>query len=72
MNIVILRGNLTRDPELRVVNANGRAIDVVVFGIAVNERFTKANGDKGEKTNFFNCEAWDSGARTIDQIFKML
>lgn len=64
MNKVFLKGNLTRDPELRSVSEK---TDVVNFGIAVNRRFNKANGDKGEETNFFDCEAWDSGARTIYQ-----
>jgi len=66
MNIVVLKGNLTRDPEIKVVNTgNGKQSSVVSLTIAVNRFFTKANGEKAKESTFIPCEAWDTGAETI-------
>lgn len=70
MNINILRGNLARDPELRVVNTSGKQTSVVNFTVAVSREYTKANGEKDKVTTFVPCEAWDSGADVIAQSFK--
>lgn len=70
MNITLLKGNLARDPELRIVNPNGKQTSVVNFTIAVNRDYTKANGEKDKITSFINCEAWDSGAETIAESLK--
>ena len=70
MNINILRGNLARDPELRVVNTGGKQTSVVNFTVAVYREYTKSNGEKDKVTTFVPCEAWDSGAEIIGQSFK--
>lgn len=71
MNIVILRGNLARDPELRTINGGtDRETSVVNFTVAVSREFTKADGVKDKITSFINCEAWDSGAELIASSFK--
>lgn len=71
MNIVILRGNLARDPELRTINGGtNRETSVVNFTVAVSREFTKADGAKDKITSFINCEAWDSGAELIASSFK--
>jgi single-strand DNA-binding protein len=70
MNIVILRGNLARDPELRVVNSGEKQTSVVNFTIATSREFTKANGTQDKVTSFIQCEAWDSGAEAIATSFK--
>lgn len=70
MNINILRGNLARDPEIRVVNTNGKQTSVVNFTVAVSREYTKSNGEKDKVTTFVPCEAWDSGAEIIGQSFK--
>lgn len=69
MNLVILRGNLTRDPELRSVNTGGKQTSVVNFTVATSREFTRANGTKDKITSFVPCEAWDSGAETIKASF---
>ena len=69
MNINILRGNLARDPELRVVTINGKQTSVVNFTVAVSREYTKANGEKDKVTTFVPCEAWDSGAEIIGDSF---
>ena len=70
MNINILRGNLARDPEIRVVNTNGKQTSVVNFTVAVSREYTKSNGERDKVTTFVPCEAWDSGAEIIGQSFK--
>lgn len=70
MNINILRGNLARDPEVRVVNTAGKQTTVVNFTVAVSREYTKSNGDKDKVTTFVPCEAWDTGAEIIADSFK--
>lgn len=70
MNITILRGNLARDPELRVVNTGGKQTAVVNFTVAVSREYTKSDGEKDKVTSFINCEAWDTGAEVIAESFK--
>ena len=53
MNIVILSGNLTRDPEYGTTK-NGVAC--CKFGIAVQKKYSDANGERG--VDFFDCIAW--------------
>lgn len=70
MNITLLKGNLARDPELRVININGKQTSVVNFTVATSREYTKSNGEKDKVTSFINCEAWDSGAEVIGSSFK--
>lgn len=70
MNLVVLRGNLARDPEIRTVNTNGKQTSVVNFTVAVSREFTKANGSSDKITTFAACEAWDTGAEAIASSFK--
>lgn len=70
MNITLLRGNLARDPELRVVNTGGKQTSVVNFTVAVSRDYVKANGEKDKIASFINCEAWDTGAEMIAESFK--
>lgn len=57
MNVVLLVGNLTRDPEMRYT-PGGKA--VTEFTVAVNEGF-------GEKrtTEYIRCEAWERLAESV-------
>jgi len=69
MNITLLRGNLVRDPELRMVNTSGKQTAVVNFTVAVSREYTKSSGERDKITSFINCEAWDSGAEMIADSF---
>jgi single-strand DNA-binding protein len=69
MNLVILRGNLARDPEMRRVNTGGKETAVVNFTVATSREYTKSNGEKDKVTSFINCEAWDTGAEIIGESF---
>lgn len=68
MNLVILRGNLARDPELRVVGEKRTA--VVNFTVATSREFTRADGTQDKVTSFITCEAWDSGAVAVSNTLK--
>jgi len=70
MNLVILRGNLARDPEIRTVNPGGRQTSVANFTIAVSREFTKQSGEVDKITTFVQCEAWDTGAEAIGESLK--
>lgn len=70
MNIVMLRGNLTRDPELRSVTTGDKQTSVVSFTVAVSKDFTRANGTKDKIVSYIQCEAWDSGAEVIGSSFQ--
>lgn len=56
-NRVVLAGNLTRDPELRVTQ---EGVPVAGFGIAVNRVKSKS-----ETVDFFNVSAWRELGETV-------
>lgn len=64
----MLKGNLARDPELRVVGE--KQTSVVNFTIATSREFTKSDDTQGKITTFVQCEAWDSAADAIAASFK--
>lgn len=59
MNKTMIIGNLTKDPELRTVNAGGQSVSVCRLSVAVNERYR----DK-ESTTYFEVSAWRGLADT--------
>jgi len=65
MNYVALKGNVTRDPEIKVLNINGKSVTVCNFTLAVSRKFKKANGDTEQDTTFVSCEVWDTGAEIL-------
>ena len=62
-NRITLVGNLTRDPEIRYVDAGGKA--VTKFALAVNRR-SKA----GDETMFIDIVAWDRLGEICNQYLK--
>ncbi len=68
MQSVVIKGNLTRDPELKTISSVNGDVEVVNFTVAESRKFTKKDGTKHEETTFINCEAWAAGARLIDQL----
>lgn len=61
MNIIVLTGRLTRDPEVRY----GKETDVAHFTLAVDDF------EKGEKTaDFFDCVAFGNLAKFADEYLK--
>lgn len=64
-NKVILMGNLTRDPETRATNSGQ---SVTNFSIAVNDTWVK-DGERQERANFIECDAWGQRGDTIAKYF---
>jgi single-strand DNA-binding protein len=67
LNKVMLIGNLTRDPELKIT-PSGAA--VCTFGMATNSRYKKPDGSYEELTNFHNIVAWSKLAEICGQMLK--
>ncbi len=61
-NKVILMGNLTRDPELRVPASTGNPL--CNFGLAVNRRF-RVGEEQREETTFVDMTAFGRQAEVI-------
>ena len=66
-NKVILMGNLTRDPELRVT-ANGLSIGKL--GLAVNRVFSTKDGERREETTFVDIDAFGKQAEVISKYMR--
>jgi len=66
-NLVVLRGNLTRDVEVKTL---GSGTTVANFSIAVNRRFKNAKDELQEETSFIDCEAWGPKATNIEKLFR--
>ncbi len=62
VNKVILIGNLTRDPELRVTP---KGTPLCQFGLAINRKFKDDSGQSREETTFVDIEAWGKQAEVI-------
>jgi len=63
----MLVGNLTRDPEMRML-ASGQ--QMVRFGVAVNRVYKDAQGQRHEEANFFNVTAFAKQAETLAHYAK--
>jgi single-strand DNA-binding protein len=64
-NKVILMGNLTRDPELRVT-PNGHTI--CKFGLAVNRTYSLQDGSQREETTFVDIDSFGRQAEVISKF----
>ena len=64
-NKVILMGNLTRDPELRMTGTNG--MTVARLRLAVNERRRDRNGQVQDFPVYIDVDAWDKLAELCGQ-----
>lgn len=64
INLVVLTGNLTRDPELR--NTAG-GTPVLQFSMAVNDR-VKENGEWKDRPNYIDCTMFGSRAEGLSRF----
>lgn len=62
LNKVLLIGNLTRDPELRVAP---RGTPICQFGLAVNRKSKDESGAERDETTFLDVEAWGKQADLV-------
>lgn len=63
MNLVILTGRLTKDPEIRENNEN----KVAMYTLAVDKRF-KREGQA--EADFIRCKAWNKAADFAEKYLK--
>ncbi|MCC6563548.1 single-stranded DNA-binding protein [Candidatus Uhrbacteria bacterium] len=64
LNRAMIIGNVTRDPEVRTT-PTGQT--VCSFGIATNQQWTDAQGQKQQRTEFHNVVAWGKLAEICGQ-----
>lgn len=66
-NKVILLGNLTRDPELRVTSGGN---SICKLGMAVSRQFTTKDGEKREETTFVDIDSFGKQAEVISKYMR--
>lgn len=64
MNLILLHGRLTRDPEM---STTAGGIETCKFTVAVNRPVGK---DKEKQVDFIPCKAWRQTAAFIAKYFK--
>lgn len=67
INQVTTQGNITRDIDLTYAKT-GTAI--ANFGIAINEVFKDASGNKVEKVHFVDCTAFGNTAENLAKYYR--
>lgn len=63
-NKVIIVGNLTRDPELRVTP---QGLSICKLSLAVNRNYKTANGEDQEETTYVDVDAFGKPAEIISK-----
>lgn len=66
MNLCVLKGNITRDIEMRHTPSG---VAVVEFGVAINRRWTTNDGEKKDSVTFVDCRAWREVAEAVHKHF---
>ena len=62
LNKVMLMGNLTRDPELRVTP---KGTPICQFSLAINRQFKMESGESREEVIYVDIDAWGKQGETI-------
>jgi single-strand DNA-binding protein len=65
INKVILVGRITRDPEVKMINADTAVCN---FSLACNRPYTRENGER--EADFINCVAWRKQAENMGKFVK--
>ena len=63
-NRILLKGNLTRDPEYKTIAKDGRDSELVAFRVAVNETI----GGR-EETVYFDVDGWNNHSKYAQSVF---
>ena len=64
MNVAVISGRLTRDPEVKTTQSGA---EVCSFTVAVDRRFKTASGER--EADFISCVAWRQTAEFIGKYF---
>lgn len=62
-----MSGNLTRDPEIRLINER---LTVGTIGLAVTTFMRGKNGEEKEETCFLDCTLWNEKALDAQKYLK--
>jgi single-strand DNA-binding protein len=65
-NKVIVMGNLTRDPEMRVTPAG---LAICKFSVAINRKFKLQSGEEREEVTYVDVDAFGKQAEVIAKFF---
>ena len=65
INRVNISGNLTRDPELRATQGG---MQILSFGVAVNDRRRNAQGEWEDVPNFIDCVVFGNRAAPLSRF----
>lgn len=66
LNVVILAGNLTRDPELRTFQSGS---SVCQFSLAINRRYN-VQGEWREETTFVDCDCFGKSGENVNEYLR--
>lgn len=66
-HILIIIGNLGRDPEMKYTNS-GQA--VTSFSVASSRTYTSQSGERVKETTWFRCSAWGKLAEVCNEYLK--
>ena len=66
-NKVILVGNLTRDPELRVTSTG---LSICKLGLAVNRSYTTKDGESKDETTYVDVDAFGKQAEILGKYMQ--
>ena len=66
-NKVILVGNLTRDPELRVT---GTGLSICKIGLAVNRSYTSKDGESKDETTYVDVDSFGKQAEILGKYMQ--
>ena len=64
LNKIMVIGNVGTDPEMRYTPSGN---PVTSFRLATNRRYTTADGERHEETEWFTVVAWSSLAEQVNQ-----
>lgn len=64
MNLIVLKGRLTREPEIKTTQTGTK---VTSFNIAVQRNFKNQQGEY--EADFFNCSAFGSTSELLEKYF---
>lgn len=64
LNKVMLIGNVGRDPEISNLDKGGK---VAKFTLATSEKYTDKSGNKTERTDWHNVQAWGPLADLVEK-----
>ena len=66
INVVVLAGNLTRDPELKITPSGTSVLEV---SLAVNDRVqVRSSGEWTDRVNYFDIVVWGKRADALSEI----